>query len=162
MRVVAGAVYGTVAFVVLATFLSGPLVGFVDFTHERDVTAGLGEGNLTVRNVSLPATATVEQGFQTQNYYVKVADAQVQIASISGRPMLEYELSIDDLQQSYSSTHFLDAESTGTLSLALEKSTIAPDEVSGTQYNGTLVIVARYNGTEQVLRERSITVEVRE
>jgi hypothetical protein len=160
MRVATGAVYGTVAVILVATLISGPLVVAVDFTPERSGLGGIGQGTLTVENVTLPSEATLDRGFQSENYYLKAPDARLVGAAVTGRPIVEYKLEIPALNFTRATTSFLDAGANGTVELSLTQISFGPDDVSQSRYDGTVRLVARYDGTEQVLGERPITVEV--
>ena len=153
-------VWGVVALVVVTTLASGPLVGAVDLTQERESTA-YGQGSVTVDNVTLPANATLMAGrFGAGEYTLRVPDAAVQIESVEGRPLLVYKIDIPERGYSRSSTHFLSADSAGAFAATLADDRFAPDTVDQRSYDAELRLLVRANDTSRVVAERSITVEV--
>jgi len=153
-------VWSVVGLVVATTLVSGPLVGAVDLTTEPD-TDTLGSGSVTVGSPSLPAEATITAGrFGAGQYTLRVPDATVEITAVEGRPILAYRLSIPQRGYSRSTAHFLTARNAGTFSLSMADDSFDPSTVDRSEYSGAIEIVARANGSERVVANRTITVTV--
>jgi hypothetical protein len=148
--------------IVAVTLLSGPLVGGVDFTHDRtDETVGIGTGSASVTSVSLPGTVQFQQGrYGSGGYYVRVPDATVEFERIRGRPILSYKLEVEEMGYSRETSHFLSSDTPERLALSIEKDTLDPEEVEATEYSGRLRVSVRANGTDRVLASRNVTVRV--
>ena len=155
-------VWAVVALVVMTTIASGPLVGAVNLTQERESTA-YGQGSVTVDNATLPANATLSAGrFGAGEYTLRVPDAAVGIAGVEGRPLLVYKIDIPERGYSRSSTHFLSTDSVGSFAASIADDSVAPDTVNRSAYDAELRLLVRANDTSRVVAERSITVEVEE
>jgi len=142
------------------TLVSGPAVGLVDLTQPRFDPGNIGQGNATVSEVRTPATVQLKQGLETESYYLETPDATIRVTAIQGRPTVAYKLAIPSMGYSRGTTHFLGPDDTGWVSLSLARDTLPGDRVSASSYEGTLSVTLRYNGTERVLSERPVTVEV--
>lgn len=153
-------VFVSVAAIVGIAVVSGPAIGLVDLTKPRIDGASVGQGNATVDDVDVPTRARISGNVQSESYTLEVPDARVHVTSIRGQPTVSYKISIREWGFSRGTTHFLDADDTGWVALSLERVTVAPSRVGQSEYAGRLRIVLRYNGTERVLHEEPITVEV--
>jgi hypothetical protein len=155
-------VAGTVALVLAVTLVSGPLVGAVDFTPDREQQSfSPGEGTIEATVVSVPSTVTLDRGsYGSGAYYLRVPDATVDIESISGQPMLIYKLRIPDLGYARGTTHFVDESHEGRRTVSLERATIEPGKIGREQYRGELLILVRTNGEDETNARRNVTVEV--
>lgn len=155
-------VWGVVGLVLATTLASGPLVGGVDFTTDAEKPA-FGEGNATIGEVSLPASAEIAYGrYGSGEYYLRVPDATVDLDDVSGNPLLAYEILIREMSYSRTTTHFISSSNTGSYTLSMERDSLAPEKVENESYDGRLRVFLRSNGTEQQLAARNITVEVTE
>ena len=152
--------YAAVAVIVTLPVLSGPAVGLVDLTPTR--FEGIGEGSATVDGVETPDTARFDRALSSDSYVLNIPDARIHIAAIEGRPLVSYELSIPEMGYSRGTTHFLDADDTGWVSLSLESETFGPERIDRESYGGELSLVLRVDDTETVLHEGNVTVEVTE
>lgn len=153
-------VYGAVAVIVGVALVSGPAVGLADLTTPRYDTVTLGAGNASVDRVETPESARLDRGFQSSSYYLKVPDAEVRFASISGKPLVAYKLSVPSLNYTRATTTFLSSGDEGRVVLSLERDTLAGDAVTRERYDGELTVVLRYDDTETALARESIPVEV--
>jgi len=152
--------YAAVAVIVTVPVLSGPVVGLVDLTPTR--YEGLGQGSATIDGVETPETARFDRALSSDSYVLKVPDARIHVAAIEGRPLVSYKLSIPEMGYSRGTTHFLDADDTGWVSLSLDGETFGSEEIEGSEYAGELSVVLRVDDTETVLHEGPVTVEVAE
>lgn len=162
MRTLSGV---TLAAVALVAFASGPLVPGFDVTASAD-SRGLGDvgsGAVSVGAVSVPNDpATLDRGeYGSGAYYLDAPPATVAIESVTGRPMVGYELRIPELGYTGSTVAFLSASDAGTLTLTLDRKPFAPDRVSSGSYRGETRVFARANGEKRLLYEASIRIEVR-
>lgn len=155
-------VYGVIGIVLGTTLVSGPFVGAVDFTTAPE-RPSIGDGNATIGEVSLPASAEITEGrYGSGEYYLRVPDASVEVENVSGRPLLAYEISIPAIGYSRTTSHFISPSDTGSYALSLERDSMKRSMVENDSYSGTLRVFLRSNGTEQRLAARNITVEVTE
>jgi hypothetical protein len=149
-----------VSAIVVTTVVSGPAVGLVDLTQPRVDLANLGQGNATVAAVDAPDTVRIERSLQSESYTLAVPDARLRLASVTGRPTVSYKVAIPGLNYTRGTTHFLDESDTGWVALAVEPDTLASDRIEATDYEGRLTITLRYNDTERIVHDESVTVEV--
>lgn len=158
------AVAVTVAVIVVTTLLSGPAISAVDLTGTGSFEGtDLGDGRVAVGNVSLPETVAIERGeFGSGSYYLRVPSATVELREVVGRPILSYQISIDDLSFTRSGVHVLSASNEGTYELTLEERSFGVQEIQNDSYAAELSITARYADTERVVASRNVTIEVRE
>jgi hypothetical protein len=151
---------GAVGVILVLTLSSGP-AGVVDFTTERDVTAGLGQGELVGSSVDVPSRAALQQGgYGSQSYYLQVPDATLTVDRVAGRPVVSYKINIPELGYSRETAHFLSAEMGPHITLSVEKDTLRPDDVQQDEYDGELVVIERIDHNSTVLERRNVTVEV--
>lgn len=156
-----GAVYVTVALIAGTALVSGPLVGAVDFTHERAGTFSPGSGSADLAVLSTPDRARLDRGsFGAGAYYLQVPDAEVRVEAVTGQPILAYKIRIPDLGYTRSTVHFLDAETQGRLTVSIEKDALAPEEIDRDSYSGEIVVLVRTDGGEDVLYRGPVTVAV--
>lgn len=157
------AAYGVTGFVLLVTLVSGPLVGAVDLTQEpRGCTAQIGSGSANVSVESLPDSATISKGdFGAETYYLEVPDGSATVANVTGQPILSYTISIPELGRTAGPTLFLCADQSGRQELSIQRLTIDEADLDADSYDATLTLFLRGDGAEVLVREQSITVEVR-
>jgi hypothetical protein len=142
------------------TLVSGPVVGAVDLTTPR-IDGAVGQGNMTVSSVDAPDTGRIDRGLQSESYYLKVPDARLSVASIEGKPVVTYAISIPGLNYTRSTAHFLSAEDDGKVALSLAKDTLSDQRVNELSYEGTLSVVLRGDDDREIY-EDAISVEVTE
>ena len=152
-------VVGAVGVILLVTAASGTPLWTVP--AQGSGQAPLGSGSASVSLVSAPETATLDPGRQGGDlYYLNVPDATVEIAQLRGNPTLTYSLAIDRLGYSRSSVTGLATVGEGEASLSLAQDTLREGRLTRDQYEGRLRLVLRGDGGEQVLSNRTVTVEV--
>lgn len=155
------AVYAAVAIILGTTLVSGPLVGAVDFTTERDETFAPGSGSADVTVISTPERAQLDRGsFGSGAYYLRVPDATVRLDAVSGQPMLVYKIRIPDLGYTRGTTHFLDSGAEGRTAVSIEEDALDPEDIDRESYPGELVLLVRADGGDEVLYRGPITVDV--
>lgn len=154
-------VWGVATLVVATVLVSGPLVPGVSVATEPE-PVDYGEGNATVAEVTLPATATVEDAdYGAANYQLTVPAATVRFATLTGHPTLSYSLAIPTLNYSRTTTHFLDSSHT-RFEATLQSDTLDSDRVSRDRYRARLSVVLRDSGGGRMVAQRNVTVEVAE
>lgn len=159
MNVASGVQVAAVAVIVLGTLASGPL----DLTTPRREAADLGEGSVDVASVTLPETVTLQRGrYGADGYYLQVPEATVEFERVTGGPVVGYTLAVPELDYTRQTAYFLDDGTTGSVSYGIEADTFPPEEIEQSAYDGKLRLVVRSNGSERVLKERNVTVRVRE
>ncbi|WP_224333839.1 hypothetical protein [Haloprofundus halobius] len=161
--------------VVTTAVASGPLVSGVDFTpdassaeiDEADAVP-LGTGDASVDNVSVAADGVrLERGaYGSASYYLRMPDATARLRSVTGRPMLVYNVRIPELGYERSSTAFLNesftADGPTTLALTLDDDPVDPERVTESSYEAEVSVLLRTQSERRVLHERTVTVEVEE
>jgi len=153
-------VAAVVAIVVAVPVISGPVVGVVDLTTES--MAGVGQGSATVDGVETPETGRFDRALSADHYVMEVPDARIHVAAIEGQPLVAYKISVPELGYSRGTTHFLSDDDTGWVTLSVRSETFAPERIERGSYEAELSLVLRVNGTEEVLHEGPITMEVTE
>lgn len=156
------AVVATVAIILLTTAVSGPAISAVDLTASDSFSgAGLGDGGVTAGDVDLPETMTIERGeFGSGSYYLRVPPATVDLQAVEGRPIVSYQVSVEELGFTRSSVHVVSAGDTGQYELTLEEVAFGQDEIHNESYAGELTVIARYDDAEHVLASHNVTIEV--
>ncbi|WP_276247911.1 hypothetical protein [Haladaptatus sp. YSMS36] len=162
-RVVASA---TVLVLLVVTVLSGPLVGAIDLTpapKESTPEAPIGSGavDVTVHSIPTDGVALVRGQYGAESFYLRVPDAQIQVGSVTGQPMVVYKVRIPELGYTHGTTLFLSPEDTGNKSIALQQKALAPGRVTADEYDAELIVLVRAGGEERELARQPVTVEVR-
>jgi len=152
--------YGAMVVIVTVPVLSGPALGVIDLTTTR--LDGVGEGSATVDDVEVSDTARFDRALSSDSYILKVPDARIHVATIEGRPVVGYKISIHEMGYSRETSTILDTGDTGWVSLSLKELTLAPDRIDRQSYAGELKLTLRVNGTSETLYEGNMTVEVSE
>ncbi|MEF8881615.1 MAG: hypothetical protein V5A34_03710 [Halapricum sp.] len=148
-----------VAIVVVALLVSGPVIPGVSLTGAEPTS--LGEGDATVSSVTVDADRVrITPGrFGTNISYLRVPDARLQIDTIEGQPRVVYQLRIPELDIDLAAPKLL--SESGRTTVRLDDQAIAPERLSQDQYEGQLVVRIQSLSTDRVVRNESITVEVR-
>lgn len=150
----------TAAVILLASLLSGPLVGAVDLSPEES-TVALGDGRADVEVVAAPDEGRLDPArYATTGYVLSVPPATVDVSDIAGRPLVVYKLRIPDLSYASVTTHLLDERSTGRRSLPLEKSVLNRTSLPRETYRGELLVVKRVHERDTVLYRGNVTLRV--
>lgn len=152
----------TVAIILLTTLLSGPAISAVDLTASGSFDGSdLGDGRVTVGEVTVPESAAIERGeFGSGAYYLRVPSATVDLEEVRGRPILSYQVSVDGLGFTRSSVHVLSPSDEGIYELTIDEATFGESEIENESYTGELSITARYDDTEEDVASRNVTIEV--
>ncbi|WP_225333984.1 hypothetical protein [Halomicrobium urmianum] len=154
------AVYGVAALIVATALASGPLVGGVDFTQSQ-ATTGLGEGSATVANATLPADVAFEGGrFGTEGYRLSVPPADVEFASITGRPVLAYRVVVPALDYARVSSSILSPDNEGRFAAQFEGGTVDRERIDCDRYDGRLELLLRSGTDERTVATRRVVIEV--
>lgn len=156
------AVAATVVIIVGAAVVSGPLVDGIDLTPPASGSqAAPGTGELDVRSLSAPDSAALVKGeYGSGTYYLRVADATIDVVSVTGQPLLVYKLAIPELGYVRGTTHFMNADTTGPQRIELQQGTVDPDKVRRDRYPGKLRLIVRDDRGERTLHAANVTVHV--
>ena len=154
-----------VAIILSGAVISGPLVGAIDFTQYDSTpsTEGLGTGNVTVENVSLPATGTLRKGnFGSGSYYLEIPMGELGLSEKTGRPVIAYEieLTLGNISYNQESVYFVGPDTGNRIGLSFNRETFPPHEITEDQYTGRLIVRQRANDTERIIATQNITIEV--
>ncbi|MCY4731531.1 hypothetical protein KY092_13305 [Natronomonas gomsonensis] len=159
MRSDRAVVAATIAVVIGVSVASGPLVG-LSLTDEQSFAPGSGTANVTVETV--PDTATLTQSnYGSGPYTLRLDPARIRVSTVSGQPTIAYELAVEGLNHSRTSVTFLDDGYEGRYDLAFSPSTIAPDRVDETRYDGMVRVYVYDERSDRLLVERNVTIEVK-
>lgn len=155
------AVYGAAALVVLAALLSGPLgVGGLSAPDGPPVDAGNGTVALSVEHVPSEGIQFAERDSDVQRYELSVPNARVDIESVTGVPILLYELQVPEMGYGQTSVYFLESDDTGGKMLVMPEDSLPPELVTESSYDGFLLVKVRTSNGDQVLARQNVTVEV--
>lgn len=158
MDAVSGVQVAAVCFIGVGMLVSG----VVDLTEER-ADPDLGEGEVEVTDWTLPDTVTLQEGrYGNEGYYLQVPAATLAFERVTGQPVLGYKISIPELGYTRQTVYFLEPTEDERRSVEIETDTLEPERIDQSSYDATLQVVVQANGTEQVLAERPVTVEVAE
>lgn len=139
------------------TLATGP-VGLLDVSTADDPVPGTGSAAVTA--VSVPEEVTITAGGPgTDQFYLQVPAAIVEVTSLRGNPILEYRLHIDELGYVRTSVHFLAEDGEGTQRVVLERDSFPPDRIDRERYDGRLRMLVR-GDEEAVVVDRNVTVRV--
>lgn len=155
------AVYGAAALVVLAALLSGPLgVGGLSAPEGPPEDAGNGTVALSVEHVPSDGVQFAERDSDVERYELSVPNARVDIESVTGAPILLYELQIPEMGYGRAGVYFLEAEDTGRKTLVMPEDSLPPELVEESAYDGFLLVKVRTSNGDRVLSRQNVTVEV--
>lgn len=159
-RTVAAVAVGVILAVTLA---SGPLVGAVDLTPAAEDPGTPGTGTVSLTVVSVPETATLDRGeFGSATYQLRMADATVDVARITGAPQVRYKLKIPAMGYTRVTTTVLDEEDTGRLAISFESTELPPEEVAQDRYAGEVILVTYDDDGLTTHVEKNVTVVVQD
>ncbi len=154
------AVYGVAVLIVATALASGPLVGGVDLTQSQ-ATTGLGEGSATVANATLPDDVTFEGGrFGTETYRLTVPSATVDLASVTGRPVLAYRVVVPALDHARVSSTILSPDSEGRFAVEFEGGTVDRERIDRERYDGRLELLVRSGADSRTVATKRVAIEV--
>lgn len=161
--------HATVALFAITAIAFGP-VGPLELTSDSDGCANdipMGTGNATIVNSPLAESATLSQSdFGAEVYRLDVPDATVNVSDVEGRPLVNYRISIPELDRTVVSTSIQSYCTVGTQNLSIHSITIAPELITETEYEGKLEIKYRgsRNGSEisTTIASKNITIEVQD
>lgn len=152
-------VWGVATLVVATVLVSGPLVPGVSVATEP-ASVDYGEGNATVAETTLPATATIaDADYGAANHQLTVPAATVRFGTLTGHPTLAYSVEIPALNYSRTTTHFLDSSHT-RFEATMQSDTLQSSRISDDRYDATVRLVVRDSGGATTVARRNVTVEV--
>jgi len=137
----------------------GPLVTAFSLDESADTdTGGQDRGSVSIESVGFPETATIEPAsYGAANHYVTVPAATVRFHSLTGVPMLVYQLRIEDLGMQLGTVHFLERIEGQTYEATLEPATLARDQLDE-EYTGELSVVVIDASGRRMVANRTVAV----
>lgn len=155
------AVVSVVTAIVLLTVLTGPGVGLISVQESSPFDdPGILTGNATVTAVEFPENPTLSRSASGQ-YVLRVGDAAVQLASVTGRPGVVYRIDVRYLAYSRTALTVLEPGSAGTRSLKLPKATLAATSIERDRYPARLRLIVRGDGPSREVAATNVTVAVK-
>ena len=155
------AVWWVVLVVLGVTALTGPVGVLQVPAADPFVSEGLGEGSAAVEAVSLDGPVRLQRGdFEDSGYFVRAPTAAVEVASVTGKPMLVYRLDVGGIYVSRRQTLALAPDRTGRHTIDIDTSPIEPSQVQAGSYEGTLAVDVRGSDGRRTVARRNVTVEV--
>jgi len=141
---------------------AGPYGADVRSLATADDETAYATGGLNATVLDVPDTVRLDRvrGNGTDRYRLLVPDATVDVAAVSGRPVLTYRLRIDGVGHTRGTAHVLSEAQEGAFRTTLEPSTLATDRVTEARYAGELALVVRSDRGTRRIHETTVTVEV--
>lgn len=148
----------------LCALASGPLVSGVDFTPAPEAEQSLASatgGDVTVAETSLAETGyRLDAGNYGAGVYVlRAPPARLTVAEATGSALVSYEVDVPELGYATSAVATVD-ESSERLTLRLTEATVPADAVTRAEYEATVRLTVRSNGTARVVDETTVTIAV--
>jgi hypothetical protein len=153
---VSGLAVATALLVVLG---SGPLgAGLV---QPSGTPTTVGDGNATVATLAVtPADLHVSSGrFGTYVEYLRVPDARVDLAAVTGHPRVVYRVQVPALDADLTGTEIVTDR--GRYTLGIGDYGLDPDAVSASTYEGRVTVRIQSFAVDRTVYARNVTVEVR-
>ncbi|WP_254831667.1 hypothetical protein [Haloglomus salinum] len=157
---VAGALLLAVCFGI--ALAAGPYGADIRSLASSDERAAYATGDMDATVLDTPETARLDRYTEngTDRYRLVVPDATVDVANVSGRPVLTYKLRIDGVGHTRGTAHVLSAAQEGPFRTGLEPSTLAADRVTNGSYAADLSLVVRSDRGTRRLHASNVTVRV--
>ena len=148
-----------VGIVILLTAVAfGPLVAGISLSEPPKSQLGEEQGDVRIESVTFPAEATIEPAsYGAANYQATIPAAVVQIQTLSGTPILAYELTIAPLGVKLSTAHFLDEGTPSPYELTMEPATLN-NEPLDEEYTGEAAVIAIDSSGRRIVANQTVTV----
>jgi len=137
----------------------GPVLGAVDLTPEtRD---RLGDGTAEATLVSEPDNGLyIDRGrFGTGVLYLRIPDAVVDVASVTGRPRVVYQVSVPGLDFERSATTRVDES--GRVRIPMDARAFTYTRIENDSYRAEIEVRVQSFETDRTVASRTVTVPVR-
>lgn len=152
------AVAGVGIVILLTAVAFGPLVAGISLSEPPTSQVGEEQGDVQIESVTFPMEATIESAsYGAANYHVTVPAASVRIQSLSGSPILAYELTIASLGVQLSTAHFLDDGTSSPYELTMEPATLDRESLDE-EYTGEAAVVAIDSSGRRTVANQTVTV----
>lgn len=157
------AAWAAVGLVLGVTLVSGPLVGFVDFTGHTGSTycESSGDADVTVREFPVEAFAMEPVNDDGPYYTVTGPPTRVEANGVQGCPVLAIELRIPTLGFKSVRKSFLSTGTDGRVALSVVGGRFDPERIGNESYRATVELRLEGNVT-RTLSERAIILNVSE
>ena len=154
-----GAILAVCGIIALTAVAFGPLVSGLSLEDASDSQSeSTDRGSLTVESVSFPSTALIEPtSYGAANHYVSAPPATVRIDSISGSPLLSYQLRIESLGVQLSTVHFLDETTDPAYEVTIDPATMDLD-LGDEEYTGELSIIVIDSSGRRTVANQTVPV----
>lgn len=154
--------WGVVAVVAATALLSGPLVPGIDLTTARE-TPAYGNGSATVDGADLPDAGRLTGGrYGTTEYSLEVPPATLNLTAVRGYPVATYRVRVPALSYTRTTTTFLSPDDAGRTPLTLEPGPVDAAVVGYGPYEAQVTVTLRGDGSERVIADGTVRVEVSE
>jgi hypothetical protein len=152
------AVAGVGIVILLTAVVFGPLVAGISLSEPPKSQVSEKQGDITIESVTFPAEATIESAsYGAANHHVNIPAASVQIQSLSGAPILAYELTIASIGVKLSTAHFLDEGNSSRYELTMEPATLNRESLDE-EYTGEAAVVAIDSSGRRTVAKQTVTV----
>ncbi|MFC7027685.1 hypothetical protein ACFQJ5_09000 [Halomicroarcula sp. GCM10025324] len=98
--------------------------------------------------------------FGAENYHLTVPPTTLRLTRLDGRPTLSYRLTIEALDYTRTTTHFLGPSTGERYRLTMRSDTFSLEAINQSSYDGQLSVVKRDSAGESVAAARNVTIEV--
>lgn len=152
------AVVATGAVLLGLTLVSGPLVG-VSLTDDRPADPGTGTADLAVERTPDAATLTRDRG-GSDDFRLRSPPVRLDVAAVTGRPTVTYELAVEELSYTTMSVSVLDADVRGAYDLPFGAARVDAEDVDDESLDGTLRVTVTDDDGTRTLVQTAVVVEV--
>lgn len=159
MRPAVAMPYAVVIVIILAILLTGPLMVGPQSPDYADEPVGGGSADVTIISPPANGLSIQKSQFGGERYVLRAPSVTVDVANVTGRPMLTYKVQATNLGFSRSEILFLSPEVSGTQKITFSEETFAPSRVTKDSYQVELFVVLRASG-EETLYYENVTVQV--
>lgn len=148
-----------VGVVVIVLIASGPLAG--GLLEPAGTPTTVGEGTATVADAAVDADglAITPGRFGTDVSYVRVPDARVRLAEVSGHPRLVYRVEVPGVDADLTATEIVGER--GRYRLHVSDYGFDSDRLSNGSYEGAVTVRVQSFTSDRTVLRRNVTVEVR-
>lgn len=152
--------YLVIAFILTIVVLTGPLLQGLIQNHENNNPIAGGSADVTIVEPPTADGVSLKKGAYGSNRYIlRAPPLVVDVANVSGRPMLTYKVEATYLGFSRSEIMFLSSDTTGRQKIKFSEKTFASSRVQNGSYVVELSVTLRASG-ERKLYSKNVTVPV--
>ena len=152
--------YFAVTFILTILVTSGPLIQ--GYSTGQDNSEAIAGGSADVKLVKPPSAdeVSLEKGaYGSERYILRAPSVTVDVANVTGRPILTYKVEATELGFSRSEYTVLGPNKAGQHEITFSEETFAPSRVTNESYVVELHVKLRASGTRTLFSE-NVTVPV--